>query len=434
MKSGWKQIRLGDVCEINSRNINKKFLFDEITYLDISSVGSGEVDLKNVISLKEAPSRAKRLAKNGNTIISTVRPGNRSFAFLKNIPNNTVVSTGFAVLNPKKEFTDPRFLFYLISQPSFTGYLVSIEQGANYPAVNSKDINDAKVVFPPLPTQRKIAAILSAYDDLIENNLKRIKLLEEKAQLTYEEWFVRMKFPGHESTPINEETGLPERWEKQDLNNYISIKHGFAFKGEYFSEEPTNKVLLTPGNFKIGGGIKLDKLKYYKNLDNYPIDFELKKHDLLITMTDLSKNGDTLGYPLLVPSSQDKIYLHNQRLGKVIPNQGLHYFPKYFLRMYFQDFEYRSFVVGSSNGSTVKHSSPKKILWYKPSLPNLDSDMIKNFDIETRYIFEAIDSFLSQNILLQEARDILLPRLMTGMIDVDALDLSAFEDGMMRKA
>ena len=66
-------------------------------------------------------------------------------------------------------------------------------------------------------TQQKIASILSAYDDLIENNLKRIKLLEEKAQLTYEEWFVRMKFPGHESVEIDKETGLPEGWE---IENY----------------------------------------------------------------------------------------------------------------------------------------------------------------------------------------------------------------------
>ena len=74
------------------------------------------------------------------------------------------------------------------------------------------DIRNYKLHLPSFLTQKKIAAILSAYDDLIENNLKRIKLLEEMAQITYEEWFVRLKFPGHETTPMDSETGLPVGW------------------------------------------------------------------------------------------------------------------------------------------------------------------------------------------------------------------------------
>ena len=281
-------------------------------------------------------------------------------------------------------------------------------------------VRSLNVNLPPLPTQRKIATILSAYDDLIENNLKRIKLLEEKAQRTYEEWFVRMKFPGHETTPINKETGLPEGWGNLDLNEYLTIKHGYAFKGEFFSDTMTNRVLLTPGNFRIGGGIKLNKLKYYKDDGNCPVDYELNKHDLLITMTDLSKQGDTLGYPLLVPSSTSVKYLHNQRLGKVLPKND-HVFPKYFFRMYFQDFVYRSFVVGSSSGSTVKHTSPSKILKFHPKLPRLESEVITGFDSLVEPIFELIDRFQNQNQRLKEARDILLPRLMAGMIDVEQM-------------
>ena len=74
-----------------------------------------------------------------------------------------------------------------------------------------------------LQTQKRIADILSAYDDFIENNLKRIKLLEQAAQNIYKEWFVNLRFPGHENTPINEETGLPEGWEKKDLNNLLNL-------------------------------------------------------------------------------------------------------------------------------------------------------------------------------------------------------------------
>lgn len=98
------------------------------------------------------------------------------------------------------------------------------------------------------------------------------------------------------------------------LADVCSIKHGYAFKGEYFSDSITKDILLTPGNFNIGGGFKNDKLKYYDG----PIDknYILKPYDLIVTMTDLSKNGDTLGYSALVPKD-DNVYLHNQRIGLI---------------------------------------------------------------------------------------------------------------------
>src|SRR5262245_17749427 len=100
------------------------------------------------------------------------------------------------------------------------------------------------------------------------------------------------------------------------LGDLVDIKHGFAFAGQWFRDAPPGDVLLTPGNFSIGGGFKGDKLKYYDG----PVDpaFVLRPGDLLVTMTDLSKGGDTLGYPLIVPGTDGRRYLHNQRLGKVL--------------------------------------------------------------------------------------------------------------------
>ncbi len=99
------------------------------------------------------------------------------------------------------------------------------------------------------------------------------------------------------------------------LGDYFSVKHGFAFKGEYFTEEPTPDVLVTPGNFAIGGGFQDDKLKYYAG--PVPDEYVLHAGDLVVTMTDLSKAGDTLGYPALIPDSPGRRYLHNQRIGLI---------------------------------------------------------------------------------------------------------------------
>ncbi|MDA1050657.1 MAG: hypothetical protein O3C40_09275 [Planctomycetota bacterium] len=104
-------------------------------------------------------------------------------------------------------------------------------------------------------------------------------------------------------------------WTEIQLRELIDIKHGAAFKGKYFKDEPAPDILLTPGNFAIGGGLKIDKLKFYDG----PVDddYVLAADDLIVTMTDLSKQADTLGYPALVPAANGKRFLHNQRIGKV---------------------------------------------------------------------------------------------------------------------
>lgn len=155
-------------------------------------------------------------------------------------------------------------------------------------------------------------------------------------------------------------------WTSKKLGDLISIKHGFAFKGEYFCDYETENILLTPGNFNIGGGFKDDKPKYYEG----PIlnDYILKNGDLVVTMTDLSKKGDTLGYPALVPNNSKIKYLHNQRIGlierKTVDIDLLFLF--YLLRTN----AYQKFIVGSASGATVRHTSPKKICDYVVKIPD----------------------------------------------------------------
>ena len=151
------------------------------------------------------------------------------------------------------------------------------------------------------------------------------------------------------------------------LGDVCSIKHGYAFKGQYFSDSITKEILLTPGNFNIGGGFKKDKLKYY----NGPIDknYILKPYDLIVTMTDLSKNGDTLGFSALVPEDNN-IYLHNQRIG-LVENINEKIIDKNYLYWLLRNPEYHHYVVSSSTGTTVKHTSPKTILKYEFELPSI---------------------------------------------------------------
>lgn len=161
---------------------------------------------------------------------------------------------------------------------------------------------------------------------------------------------------------------LPQGWEEKKLDKIIDIIHGYAFKGKDFSNNETKYILLTPGNFKISGGFKSDKFKYYSEDAFIPNNYVLNKNDLLVTMTDLSKTGDTLGYPLLVPILEDKILLHNQRLGKIkfLTDE----IDKYFLYYVFCTYEYRGKVLGSATGTTVRHTAPNRILDFDCKFPS----------------------------------------------------------------
>jgi len=160
---------------------------------------------------------------------------------------------------------------------------------------------------------------------------------------------------------------MKSRWKEFTLSEHIAIKHGFAFKGEYITTEATQNILLTPGNFSIGGGFKANKFKYY-NSNDYPDEYILQANDLIVTMTDLSKAGDTLGYPAKVPYSSKYKYLHNQRLGliKLISNDlDIEY-----LYWLMRTKKYQKFIVNSATGSTVKHTSPSRILEYTFMAPS----------------------------------------------------------------
>ena len=159
-------------------------------------------------------------------------------------------------------------------------------------------------------------------------------------------------------------------WQMTSLGELIDVKHGYAFKGKLIHDEPRGDVLLTPGNFAIGGGFKGNKFKYYDG--PVPEEFVLREGDLVVTMTDLSKQADTLGYPAFVPARADgRRYLHNQRLGKVLV-KTLHTGDPRYLHYLMCSPEYRHEVLASATGTTVKHTSPERIKRFRfrrPPLP-----------------------------------------------------------------
>ena len=220
------------------------------------------------------------------------------------------------------------------------------------------------VVFTTPDQERRVSDLTEAFE---ESNLPfRVDLFVWDA---VPEQFRKEIEAEHVVLVEKEEQAVPGDWVQTSLADLIDIKHGFAFKGTFINEEEGGDVLLTPGNFAIGGGFKDDKFKYYHG--SYPEEFILSSGDLLVTMTDLSKQADTLGYPAVVPTCAEGFrYLHNQRLGKVVikDKRSLNASYLYYVMC---SAEYRHEVLASATGTTVKHTSPERIKRFRFHLPPL---------------------------------------------------------------
>ena len=156
------------------------------------------------------------------------------------------------------------------------------------------------------------------------------------------------------------------------LKELCKIKHGFAFKGkDILKDYSTKYVLVTPGNFNMGGGFKKDKCKYFSKNGNLPKDYILRENDLIVTMTDLSVKSDTLGYSALIPKDNN-IYLHNQRIGLVHDIDESKVLKDY-LYWFMRTKKYQQEVVASQSGTAIHHTSPDRILNIGIDLPSIDN-------------------------------------------------------------
>lgn len=188
------------------------------------------------------------------------------------------------------------------------------------------------------------------------------------------------------------------------LQDVCSIKHGFAFKGKYITHEASGYELITPGNFSLGGGFQhAKKPKYYTG----PIseEYVLEPDDLIVTMTDLSRNADTLGLSALIPNDGNK-YLHNQRIGLLTCDQKQ--ISKHYLHWLLRTREYQRTIAGMASGSTVKHTSPSSILSYEAAIPDLQTQkrvavLLDLFDAKIKanaklngYLADAVDGLFEK--------------------------------------
>ncbi len=294
---------------------------------------------------------------------------------------------------------DTKFAYFLMQCLDFADF----NSGGAVPTLNRNVLRSFKIDVPPLPTQRKIAKILSAYDDLIENNLKRIKLLEEMAQKTYEEWFVRFKFPGYETAVFDKESGLPVGWKTKKIKEIVSFSQGLqvSIEEQYNTPKKDFKRFIRIVDITQGGQEERFVLSKGKR-------YEVDENDLF--MIRYGSPMPVIGYSGIIANNFFKMQIKND---EEVKTKFLFYFLS---QKYISDY-----LLAISVSSTMPAISFNTFGHTKVISPKIELQML--FDKKINELFKTIKNYKSQNQRLKEARDILLPRLMTGMIDVDKIEI-----------
>lgn len=289
-----------------------------------------------------------------------------------------------AILRPNSEIVDSRFLYYVMLSRDFYMQADTVAIGAAQRTISLSSLRNMKVELPSLPIQHRIATILSRYDTLIENYQKQIKLLEEAAQRLYKEWFVELRFPGHENTKMVD--GLPEGWERKKVGDLLE-------KIQRTKQVPANNYQLT-GNIPI-----IDQSKDY--IAGYTDDEEC----LVKVSVPFIVFGDHTRVLKFIPFS----FAKGADGTQLIMSNDLDKMP--------QTLFYNSLVnVDLSNYSYARHFKYlKEELVVVPT-----KEIASSYDEVVSRDYQTIHNNRKQIRLLTEARDRLLPRLMGGGMEVDA--------------
>jgi type I restriction enzyme, S subunit len=292
---------------------------------------------------------------------------------------------------------DKTFVYYALFRSETRKILASMGHGAASQAnVSPSQVESLEIPNLPVEHQRRIAAVLSAYDDLTENNTRRIQILEEMARRIYEEWFVRFRFPGHENVRMVEsELGLiPDDWKAQGLYDISELTYGFPFKSKLFK---SNRGSI--GIVRIRD-IRTDKASAYTD---EPCDqkYLLSDGDLLIGMDGEFHMGRWAGGKAAL----------NQRVVMLRPKGNL---SKYFLFLLIEN--PIKHLEATIVGTTVAHLSAKDLRSMKLITPN--DDILKVVSPLFDCLFKQEIALKKKNEVLRRTRDLLLPKLISGEIDV----------------
>ena len=422
-------MKVWDVIEISNLNNEKsvelktgpfgtqfkasEYVENGIPMINVKNIGYGFVVDSNIEMISEKTAdRLKEHSLKERDILFGRKGAVDRHAFIKKSNDGWIQGSDCLRLRIKdKKIIEPKyFSYFLLTEYHKQWMFNQCSHGVTMSSLNQEILNRIKIPLPPLPIQKKIAAILSAYDDLIEKNNRRISILEKMAEELYKEWFVRLRFPGHEKTKIK--NGIPEGWEVKRLGDVCFEERTLVKKKKipdnmrYIGLEHITPNSIVIKEYGFAKDIQSDKL-YFKEKDILFGKIRPYLHKVSISHFEGVCSSDTI-----VVRTNDENY-------------------QAFVYLTISSDTFVDLATTSSTGTKMPRADWSFLCEQKILIPNYE--LFKNF----QFIFENIFSFIRnnqlQNEILQITRDRLLSRLLSGKIDVEILDIK-FPESMQEES
>ena len=397
----WKECKLGDICKSNIHSYSEKDNWSFVNYLDTGNITENKIsDIQFIdLSSESLPSRARRKVQLNDIIYSTVRPNQKHFGIIKNQPENFLVSTGFAVLHINKTIADPNFIFYNLIQNENTESLHAIAEQTTsaYPAIKPSDIENLSIKLPPLPTQQKIAAILSSLDDKIELNNKINTNLEQQAGALFKNWFVDFEPFGGK---------MPEGWKEVEFRDVCeNLTDGVH---NTVVDDPNGEYLLLSCKNIKGGVLTISSSERKINKETFE---KLRKRTKLAKGDILLSSVGTVGEMYLLNETPDN-YEFQRSVAIIKPNTSLISPAFLYESMLFQ----KDTIIHSAHGAVQQCIFISDVGDFTTILPTID--IIEKFTKIVQPMLDTITANQHENQKFSNMRDTLLPKLMNGDIEV----------------
>lgn len=366
----------------------------------------------------------KQEIEEGTIIITSEAPFGEVFYW--NSDEKIVLSQRLFGLKVKDNFNS-KYIYYYMTSSNFQNELRGRATGTTVIGLRQPELLKCKINIPSKENQDKIDFILSIIDKKIElNNQINNNLLEINKQL-YKRWFIDFEFPNEDGKPYKSSGGrmvesklgeIPENWNCKYLEELVDIINGYSYKGKELVEE-SNIGMVTIKNFDRTGGFKLDG---YKPLNPEKIKEQqiVELFDLVVAHTDLTQNADIIGNPIFILNKKDyeKLVI-SMDLVKVVPKNEL--YNKFYIFETLNSEKFKNHALGYVSGTTVLHLDKKCINQYITVIP--DNNIVKKFSKIIRINYEKISELIAENQILEQLRDILLPKLMNGEINLDNIEI-----------
>jgi type I restriction enzyme S subunit len=403
----WEKVKLGDVSTciqpgpFGSQLHNSDYSESGTPIIMPKDMIDGKISHSNLVFVGEE--HTKRLCRHqvhsGNLMVA--RKGDvRKCVFITENEEGWMTGSDCLKVALKEDVCHPKFIYYQLRSPFIGRWLEKISIGATMPSINTGLLSGIELMLPPLKTQKRIADILSAYDDLIENNQKQIKLLEESAQRLYKQWFIDLKFLGHETTKIVD--GLPEGWKKERADLFFNITIGKTpprAEKQWFVEGGCGVPWISISDMGT------DSAFIFETTEDLTSE-AIKRHNVKV----VPPNTVLLSFKLTVGrvSITTNDMCTNEAIAHFVSEDDL---LREYTYCYLKNFHYDELGSTSSISKAINSKIVKAMPFVMPS-----DDALKAFHEVMKPIFDEIFTKQKQIKNLSQSRDRLLPKLMNGEI------------------